>query len=179
MRFLFFIFILLFGCDRNIDGNTHANKEDLSNELLFKISMKLKKEKKLQPFGRGAEAFDEIKMLYLSFQYYEQMDIDDARGLLIEAVHIFLKSINEEGRIRPYLKNYPFEPKNIEMSIFFKKPDGSAVDPNKLCLVFLNNQGKLRYEKIDPETNHLITIHTETYGEAEERIEKVTTPSPI
>jgi hypothetical protein len=142
----------------------------VSNELKYKAAIQIKKEKNLQPCGSGGGGVEKIRMLYLAFDYYKQIDVEEARELLIDAGNLFLKLINEDEQIRPYLQNYPFLPKNIEMAIFFKNPDGSEVDSGKLSILVLSKNEKLRYEINDPETNHLITIHSETYQEASEKL---------
>jgi hypothetical protein len=163
------IFILISGCARKNDFIIN-DKERLSNELILKVATQLKEEKKLYPCGTGGGSIDKIRMMYLAFQYYEQIEIEEARKLIIDAGDLFLKTINADERIRPYLRNYPFQPGNIELLIIFRKPDGSEVDPEKLRLVALGDDKKLRYKIVDPATDHLKTIFCETYYEAAEKL---------
>lgn len=85
---------------------------------MYRVAVQLKKEKDLHPCGSGGGMMDQIGMLALSFNYYKEIDIDTGRDLLMTTGKLLLNSVNEDERIRPYLENYPFLPKNIEIRIF-------------------------------------------------------------
>jgi hypothetical protein len=170
MKFIWIIItILTIGCTQKKKENYDHDRARLSNEIKYKVALQLKNEKNLHPCGMGGGGVGKIRVQYLAFDYYQQCTIEEARELLVDAGNLFLKAINEDERIRPYLQNYPFLPKNIEMSIFFKKPNGSEMKSGKLSIIDLGD-AKLKYKINDPETNHLIVIHTETYEEAAEKL---------
>ena len=77
---------------------------------------------------------DEVRMLSLTFKYYNEIEVSKARELLITSVIEFASAVNADARIRPYLKNYPFGPQNIEIRILIQKPDGKEPESGKLCM---------------------------------------------
>ena len=77
----------------------------------------------------------------------------------------FVSVVNTDESIRPYLVNYPFEPKNVEILIFLQNSDGSQIIPGKLTCMRAG-EGVLTYNIEDLETQRLVTIHKETYEEA-------------
>src|ERR1700722_17525785 len=120
MKPILFVFFLIFitGCVENTPENNYSPKSRLINEISIKAAMQLKREKNLRPCGFGSEAMHQIHMLALSFDYYNQITVEEARDLIITSGNLFLKKINEDERIRPFLNNYPFLPENIEIRIF-------------------------------------------------------------
>jgi hypothetical protein len=127
--------------------------------------VQLKKERELYPFGVGAAMMDQIKILGVDFRYYKDIDINQARELLMAAGTLFLNTINAKEQIRPFLQNDPFQPRNIEIRIFLSKPNGAKQDPDKLTVAAMVD-GILDYDIRIPETGRLTTIYRETFQEA-------------
>lgn len=167
MRVFLFVVMCVFlsGCRQNNNTYILSEKEMLSDEIIRKVAIKIKKEKNLHPCGTGGQMMDQIKMLYLGFNYYYDITIDEGRELLVYAVNEFVSEVNADERIRPYLNNYPFEPKNVQIGIFLFTQDGSLPALGKL-IVITAQEGKLQYEIDDPETKLFKTVHSETFEEA-------------
>ena len=172
-KYLIYILLLItVGCSH---FNPYRDKSGLSkdelivNEIIAKTARHLKKEKGLQPCGTGAQMMDEVKMLALSFDYNKPLEIEEGRKLIVYAVETFVSMINSDERIHPYLYNYPFEPKNVEVAIFIKNPDRSSIEPEKLCLISVI-KGILEYDVHDAKTSHLKTIYEETFVEAQKKM---------
>ncbi len=173
MRFflIFLAIIFIAGCYNSFSNLTHKprTKQSLVNEVERKVAFRLKKEKELYTCGTGGQMMDQIKMLALSFDYYKPLNIENGRELLIAAVNELVTHVNANEEIRPYLNNYPFEPKNIEIRIFARNPDGSNVPPGKLS-VLSAIRNIFEYDMNDPETIQLKTFYQETYEEALSKI---------
>ena len=79
-------------------------KQSLSTEVMNKAFAQLKMEKELYPCGIGEGMMNQIRMLALSFNYYKEVDIEQARELLMTAGNVFLNIINSNEQIRPFLR---------------------------------------------------------------------------
>jgi len=166
MRTIFIIiFIVLFtSCAKKRYQLTEDEK--LANKITHHVAMQLKRDLDLYPVGTGGRIPDKIEMLGLSFHYYQPVDINLGRKLLISAIHRFVDEINTNGPIRKYLTQYPFQPENIEIRIFLYNPDHLDVTPGELSVIVYSD-GFLKYKIDDPENEYrLKTIHKETYEEA-------------
>ena len=108
---------------------------------------------------------DDVKMMMMSFEYRKAVDIETVRNLLVESVEAYLSDINENTEIRPYLHNYPFTAKNVEIEIVFRNPDRSKVAPQEINIASAT-EGRMKYYVDDPERHTLKAIHKETYEEA-------------
>lgn len=131
-----------------------------------RVCSKLKQEKKLHCFGTTASMMYEIKLLGLSFIYYDQIDIPQARNLIISGVNEYLDGINSNLELRPYLDHWPFTANDIEFDISILKSNRSEVDPESLNFVSCEKNSVSYY----PRQDHIKTMPPpllrETYQEA-------------
>jgi hypothetical protein len=170
MKYLLFFTLIFFGfgCDSsNLDGYKASEKEQLANQVIREAFSVLKKEKNLEPFGEGGQMMHQIQMLALSFSYHNPLDIEQAREMLVYVSKTFLGILNKNERIRPYLSNYPFDFKNIDIEIVVRGGDKSDQDK----LVFLSmHRGVLNYNVRELGTIKFKRFYRETYEEAIERL---------
>lgn len=147
--FLFIIFVVSMmgsGCSKDPQNTLYQRDprwvladEIYDNEIARKFFWQLKKEKKLQvcESGWALRGKDRIQIMHCGFHYYGEMNIEEARKLLVKAGEMYLNEINKNERIRPLLFNYPFKPENIQIEIFLFNPDGSLPSPEKLHVISL------------------------------------------
>ena len=114
---------------------------------------------------------NKVEMLFLAFQYYNSIDIDQARELLVNSVDSLVYEVNINEQVRPYLIYHPFKPKNVDIKIFLQNPDGSTIKPGKL-IIAKAAEGRLEYKIRDPKTDRLTTIYSETSLEAKAKLKE-------
>lgn len=166
-KILGILFILfLAGCSLSDNRNRYrpSEKEKIVDEILHKTAAKLRKENHLISCGDSGQMMYEVKKLGLFFEYQDFVDIEKGRELLIAAAEKLLEEINKEERIRPYLANYPFEPKNIEISIFPIHPQNEN-DPLAFKVISMRD-GTLSYKIDDPNGPRFHVVQQEKYEEA-------------
>lgn len=163
----FLLMVFLACCGKPNIPNSYAlpERQIQASEVIRKTMIQLKKEKELYPFGTAGCMPNQIKMLGFSFRYYKPVDINKARELLTYSALLFLNEINETEAIRPYLENYPFNPKNIEITIYLHNPDGSEPALEDLTIVKVLG-GNLKYLIKNLENNRFTTVYQETFEEA-------------
>lgn len=167
--------IFLAGCvNTSIYDHPPDPKSQYANEITNRVAVQLRDEMQLYPCGTGGGCMYNIRMLALSCDYYKDVDIEEARALLVKAGILFLKTANEHEKARPYLANYPFGLKNIELRFFIKNKNWPERSPDKLRIISLIN-GKLEYE-ISPNIRELITVYEETFAEAAAKLNIILTP---
>jgi hypothetical protein len=160
IRFLLVFFILLSSCSTD----KISEKQQLASKLKAKAAKEISQKYGLTPSGSGGQMLDEIKMLYLAFECRRPLTLDETRSLMVHCVNDFLITINENEEIRPYLVNYPFTAKNIEMAIFFQ--DCAGKDLGNLMIVSID-RGTIRYKVSDP-SDFIRTALEESFDQAKE-----------
>jgi len=145
------------------------DKYDLANAVVAETAFQLKRDKNLIPFGTGRQICDQIQMLALAFIYYKEIEIEEARELLIGAFKVMVHAINSNEEIRPYLCEYPFD-RNLEIRIAFRKPN-DEYNFGKLssCTII---KGKIDYD-IRHSRYDFTTVLSETYEEAEKKLKTI------
>lgn len=172
MRAALFLLLMvaIVSCDlTNNDNPSSPDKQILADAVRNQTFKQLKEDLGLHPIGMGGRMMDQIKVLGLNFQYDEEVDIDQARELLMTAGTLLMSNVNINEQIRPYLQNYPFGPNNIRIRIFFGKPKGAMDDIDKLSVATLID-GILEYDINSSETGRLKKIYEELFEEAKDRL---------
>ncbi len=166
MKFIFSLIIISIFCGCENKSTYHLSEDEkLANAITKKVALQINHEFGLIPCGTGGQMMDQIKMLHLAFDCRKPLDIDTSRQLLVAAVERFVSEVNANESIRPYLDNYPFEAKNIQIVIFIQRPDGSHFNPDGLVVTSAKD-GVLEYKTDDPNGPLFKTVHSETYEEA-------------
>ena len=124
-----------------------SEKDKISDVVLFDVAKNLKSKFNLYPIGSGGKMLDEIKLLSLSFEYIDTLNIEEIRNLFISCAEIFIKTINENKKIRQFLFEYPVTIKNVELTIFFVTKEGNSVLPPSIAVVS-NKDNKISYSRI-------------------------------
>ena len=170
IKFLFLL-LLLVGCSsvELEERMQNSCKNRIADRVLRKATSEINQKTSLRPIGTAGQMMHEIEMLGLAFNCYEDLTIEEGRNLLLFCVDALMKTVNENEEIRHYLKNYPFNEKNIEIRLFLQHPDGSKTQPGELT-VLVALKGKIEYEIRDPITKRLKIIYEETYEEAKSQI---------
>lgn len=174
LRFLalFLLAMCITACSKSnstLNDPKSIEKERLADLVIRKTATKLKKETNMRPCGTMGQMLNEIQKLGLSFYYYQPTDIVEARKLLVKSVDAMLQEVNQETKIHPFLIRYPFMPRNIEIEIFLRNPDGKDVKPGTLYVISASD-GNLVYQIDHPQTKKLTTIYKETFEEAKQRV---------
>jgi hypothetical protein len=150
----------------------------LVRDINKRVALKLKKEKNLCSIGSGAEMMYEIKLLGLSFNYYDEIDIAKGRELLVFAASEYLDAINSNVELRPYLDHWPFTPNDIEIDIGILKPTGKEVDLEKISFLSTEKNMLMYYPK-KKDLQRRTPLLTETYQQGVQILQDSKKQTPI
>ncbi len=138
----------------------------IADRITANTAKKLKKEKNLILISTGRGMVGPISALGMSFDFYQEVDLNAARDLIVFAVNEYLTAINTSQEIRPYLKEYPFPAKRVKIEISVYSPDRRDLPPGKIQYIECIN-GVVEYSNFSDLSQ---PIHTETYDEAFSKI---------
>lgn len=169
MKFVFNIVAILFMCSFLFGCSSFSlspDYEKIADKITEKTAKKLKEQKGLFLAGTGGRMMDDIQMMAMSFDYYQEVDVKTGRELIVHVINEYLSAINTNKEIKPYLHEYPFTAKNVEIRIFIYNPDRSELPPEKIdCITSLNGTLKY-YTRSHPRQ----AIYGETYEQASRAI---------
>jgi hypothetical protein len=157
------VLFLFFGCSSFSYQSPHYVK--LAHEITANTATKLEEQKRLYLIGTGGGMMHDIQAMHMSFQFFHEVDLQEARELIVYAVREYLSDINNNEEVRPYLHNYPFTAKNIEIHIWIYNPNGSDPSLDKIYYISAIN-GNINYYLDLPETYSRKSICKESYEQA-------------
>lgn len=144
------------------------------NRLRNNIAEEIKNKYDLELIGIGGSMPDCVLHYFtLSFAVQKNVNLDEARRLILNVAHEYLDLINNNVEIKYYMLQYPFDEKNVDIAIFFKNPDNTSVQHPYISIASFC-EGKLWYmTHNDREKLTYKTKFNETYQEAIERFKQV------
>lgn len=163
------LFYLLTGCEMsNYKTNETPKSEGAVNNLLSQMARSFEKKYKMSTIATNvAMPRGVVKILGLDFQMLGPRSREDIREILINSVQDFLLFVNSNEEVRPYLENYPFEIKNVEITLFFINSKRMELNDPYIGIAGIS-EGKLDYQ-ILIDTDGIPSIkneYVESYDEA-------------
>lgn len=159
LKFLCLFFLVAsFGCSpkenkgKKVLGHHFAGKIPTDDKIMLSIinktGKKLEKRYKMIPCGFGIN--NGFKFLEISFHIRRPIPKEELRCMLIDCADEFLKNINTNEEIKPYLENYPFTHKNVGIIFYIYDTSGDDLwHPNITIAEIIKN--KLSFKTEDPE----------------------------
>lgn len=140
-----------------------SDYDDTVREFRAKTAKKLEKKHQMDCI---AVAGGMLGTIGISFQIHHPMDRNEARERLVDCVEDLLTAINENEEIRPFLKNYPYTTKNVEISIFSNYEDGKEVFDPYIRVVSLASSDTIYFSTKEPNKIPYKHEYCESYHEA-------------
>jgi len=156
--------ILLFSLNLQVFSMDYTK---LSHRIVGAYSHELAEKKGLFFDGGGGAMMCDIKIISVSYTAFDALNIEGARKLYVEVMEEYLRRINADKSIRPYLHNYPFLYENVELRIGFDDVSGNMMGNGYVSLMHLVRH-KIYYKGYDSEKREFYTLHEETYEQAKQ-----------
>ncbi|MBS4169981.1 hypothetical protein [Neochlamydia sp. AcF95] len=163
MPIFIILLFMLSGCALSL-LNSYQEPEQAKfvGEILDKASKKLRSKYDMRAIGTGIGMPDGVvTMLALSFEKTGPLTKEEGRRIIVDCVQEMLQIINTHEKIRPYLKNYPFTPNNIEIAIFLNGPPSHPIyypdfdvissTNEQINYMFTASENPKRYIKVEKE----------------------------
>jgi len=130
---IIFSFILPSFLESNFYPDQEISKErSIALKVMEETSSVLQKRYNLRPCGNGMNG--KFEYLELSFEIRGENTRESLRSMLVDCSKEFLIRINENSKIKPFLKPYPFDQDNIGIVFFIKDDNNQLVfDPSICC----------------------------------------------
>lgn len=119
--------------------------------------------------GSGGSMPYDIEKITVYLTAYRRATIDEARELQVILTENFAQIINSHEKIRPFLREYPFPPTRVDISISFENPKRKKRTPlanNEVTFVF-QARNRIFYQADNPKSRYLYDdLKDEPYEEA-------------
>lgn len=153
MKYSTIIWVLILGtfCLAYTYGITFVNNQYVpadyvvqSNQITKEVSDRISKRYNMKVIGVTAGLMNCVNALGLDFHIQGPLSKEQLRIILVDSVEEFLTLLNEDERIRPFLKEYPFPADGIQIAIFVKDKERNSIYYPEITVASVYN-GKLFY----------------------------------
>lgn len=148
-------------------ADRRPQEDILSDRRIIKTGKRLEQKYNMSISSIGGATKEGLWLLTVTFNRRgEPMTIEEGRRVIIDCIQEYLKDINNDEKLRPYLKVYPFTIDNLDVAIINSAKDGSLVfDP--ILELITSRQEKIIYRTRDPADKYKYKYtFEETYEEA-------------
>jgi len=113
----------------------------------------MKKKYGLNCYGSGGSMPYDVERIQLMYRCFisKPISIEVAREIEVSAVHELLRIINEHDKIRPFLREYPFNSDRVSLSIAFYDRKNQRPKDGSVSFVH-NTKGKIFYDASETRT---------------------------
>lgn len=141
---------------------------DMMYDFILREGKSLGKKHKMSLVATGGGTMGGIGLMNLSFyRYGSPLDEEESRELIIKCLHELLEAANGDEKLRPFLRNYPLTPENIDVAIYDYHPKTEFIYVYPYISVFAASRGRITYFSIDAEDRFKYKSEKyETYEEA-------------
>lgn len=145
---LFLIIAFFFGILYKNTQYVSPEYVGMAQKIRAEMAKNLSNRHHMQVIGISGGMMGTVNILGLDFQIPGPLTKDKLRKILIDCVEEFLVAINADEKLRPFLKNYPFTEKEIEIVIFVSDKNGRELyDPD--ISVASAVDGKIYFNTVD------------------------------
>ncbi len=121
--------------------------------------------------GTGGGMPYDVEEIFVKFQVYKQVNIEQARKLEIMATKRLQELVNNHKKIRPFLREYPFGTDRCQVFLSFSKNNNNYYTDGSIAYVF-QARGDLHYYSTKTDYNDTKNIFSEPFEKAKEIVEK-------
>lgn len=148
-------------------GYQPTKRDIIEKSLIDKFIIKVENLHGVKLVGIGGGEDDGIWLYTFYFDYFKPIDKRTARLLILDISNVFLSLVNENEEIRPYLKNYPFDTKNIYIAVISYASNKREYTYEPYIGVVSIGERGIAYKTNDPDNLYQYKSDTEeTYEQA-------------
>jgi hypothetical protein len=155
-RILFFL-LIVFG---TVYGEDYAQ---LARKIFNSHSKLIEKKYHLIAYGSGGGLAYDLNTLAIDYVLKKELTIPEARRLLVEIAESFMVKMNACKSLRPYMHEYPFSIRSLELGISF---DMHREKNNYGELIWVSNANDTIYYYTKDSSGKLKKIFREDYKDS-------------
>jgi hypothetical protein len=145
-----------------------------ADRVMHEFAERMQQEKGLRLTGFGGEMSHEIQTFGLSFCVQHPLSLDAARVLYLEVLREFVTAVNQDRQIRPYLADYPLNPRHVEITLSLQDDSGKMRRDGSVCMIFnLPEMNRIQYNRFA--LDRIISSGEESMEEALATLEPAST----
>lgn len=156
----FLLFSTLVGCTKTPPNEVAVNQQ------INAFAKEMREREKMVLAGVGGSSLNQLKRIFdFDFWTEKKLTLEEARALCVRTANDFLKQVNENEKLQPYLEDHPFTIKNLNLMIGCTGPNLQRLPSEYISNITCTN-GKIFYSIWSKEKNFYEEVKVETWDEA-------------
>lgn len=170
---VFFFIILSFWGVSIVNAKSIQPAEYLKyvSEVTQQFEKEMKNEYGLLCIGSGGSMPHDVEKIEIHLLSYQKGTIDKARELEVKATEKLTNLINENKKLKPFLREHPFPSNRTVISLAFYDKNNQYYNDGSVSYVF-HVRKKIFYRAVDSKTGNFIPLTEEPYEEALRKVQK-------
>jgi len=148
-------------------------------EIVNDFVREMEKETGLSCSASGGSMPHDVERLEVRFIEYRRVTLEEARQLEVKAIQKLLKKVNEHEKIRPFLREYPFDHNRVGISLAFETDRAGYYLDGSVAFV-CNGNNTIFYDKAEKQLVKYSPIYDGVTGgifkQAHEEEEEILVP---
>jgi hypothetical protein len=136
---IFYFLITIFFIGSQLDSKEIKSPEYIKyvDEIVTSFVKDMEKKHKLHCYGSGGSMPKDVEKIDVLFLSQGRFNLEEARKTEVTAIKELLRQINNHEKIRPYLREYPFDINRIGVSISFRTKNDNYPLDGSIASVFI------------------------------------------
>ncbi len=143
-----------------------SRAEQYVNELIRDFEKIVGKEFGIKASGSGAGMPYDVERIEVNFSVYKKGTIEEARELMVNLKERLAEVVNQNEKLRPYLREYPFSPLRANIHLRFYGNKGRSCTDGSIAFVGVGREKNVYYSVENPKNHQLDDVFEEPYEEA-------------
>jgi len=154
-KIIIYLVITMTGIPLNAKENKFSEYLKFVNEITKSFAKEMENEYDLYCIGSGGRMPHDVEEIEVLFSACRTATIEETRKMEVCGIQKLLNKINAHEKIRPYLREYPFNFNRVRMSISFGPSDEFPHDGSVAFVYLAKNKifydrAEMRKEMTDP-----------------------------
>lgn len=140
------------------------------NEIINEFSKEMKEKYGFICIGDGGRMPYDVETIFVKFQVYQRVNIEQTRKLEIMATKRLQELVNNHDKIKPFLREHPFGTERCQVFLSFSKNNNNYYTDGSIAYVF-QARGDLHYYSTKTDYKETKNIYSESFEKAKKIVE--------
>lgn len=174
MNVIIVLLTLCFGVFISCNKNNSMDRG--INQVISKTQDEIEKAYSVKISAVGLGAMHGVYSMTINSYIEKSLTVDEARRVMVDCASHFLRNINSNATLRPYLIEYPFPPSMISMAFWITDGKYDSIRIPGILKSFAMHEGIIEYRTVSKKGEFRvgdqdIIMHQETFDEAKRIVE--------
>ncbi len=160
------VMLIAIACSQEQEHQPHVRE---TYRIVLPLADEIAANENLVIGGWGAALLSDVKGIAFTFEGKQRLLQPEMRDLFVRVMERFLREINRDEQIRPFLAEYPFPASRVDLRFSFYDEKGAPVDGDAVAFCYMA-RGMVHYDGYDAKRDDFVRLGAPELYETAKRI---------